>query len=485
MATTVAESAYEISGDPVSGWTTMIMRAAMRNLPWRNIATELVDNALANKKPKVPSEVFLEWSTRGKKSFKCGDNGVGNTQPEVFLRPGLSGGNLDNYGNSTFGTGLFACEAHLRGRMQVFTESDDNVIRFVQRWIDKDTTGHGEQYAATPEGRAEAGLAGAGGTTIGFTNYKKKGPGQKDLDRIIAHLARCYASVLECCALEITVVLNGKRHKVKPESRPEVEVLHSSTLDIDGHTFSVEWGVTLKPTADMGCRLIYGGKLFDTTSEPCGDYNVGRFYAQLRIPQTAGQDSMDLLKRSVEKEFMDDLYEQCAELFEPQLQESHALCSNEHDAKLNDTISRMLSRPKGKGGGDNPTRGGNEDRREHDGREPDSEGIKPRDTGRKRKGRKKSHTPDALLTEWAELGEDGYLARYEKNGNKLYYNADNALLARWREKGESVPLAQVAAAHVAEALARSDGKQQLLFGVEGSFDDIYKLFMERIAQAAY
>lgn len=478
----VAASTYRVPGVPIAGWSVSVMRAAMRNLPWQNIATELVDNALANKKNDAPCVVRAIWQTKGSKNFIFSDNGRGNRRPEVFLQPGLSGGNHDSRGNSTFGTGLFACEAHLGGRMIVATEADDRTIRVVQRTLKTSEEGAGENIAANRETRAEYCIPSGGGTSIGFSEYAKKGPTASDIERIIEYLGRCYAIVLERAELQITIALNGKNWRVKPEVRPALNWIKTERIEIDEHAFSVEWGVTSEPTADAGCRLVYGGKFFETTSEPCGDYDLGRFYACITIPLSAGQDSMDLLKRSVEKEFMDDLYDRCATLFESALLESHELCSTAADRKLSDIISTLLSSRAGSTEGGEIKPEGSEDRRQFNGRDHESEGIKPANSGRKRKGRKKSEMPNRLVSGWAPMAESGPMAKYDPAGNRLTYNSDIELLASWRSTQAATELAQVGAAHVANVLCRmdSDGRNTL-FGIDGDFDDLYKEFMHRIA----
>ncbi|WP_163093913.1 hypothetical protein, partial [Acinetobacter baylyi] len=90
---------------------------------------------------------------------------------------------------------------------------------------------------------------------------------------------------------------------------------------------------------DNGCRLIYGGKFFDSTREPCGDYRLGRFYAAIQIPRTIGKESMDILKRFINHASIDELYDRLSETFSDALKQSDDLCKSNDDDDLNNEIS--------------------------------------------------------------------------------------------------------------------------------------------------
>jgi len=485
-------TAYSLDGSSVEGWDRLAMRAHTRNLGWQHIASELVDNALANTKDGEPCVCTLEWNTKGgNKWFAVTDNGRGASDGSVFLRPGLSGGNHSDLGNSTFGTGLFAIEVHLWGRMEIATDPRDGMIYLLQRRIFQTQHGEGQAFHASEDISKRLSIPIGGGTRVRFDRYDKRGPAKSGVARIVSHLARCYASALISGKLSLTVIFNGATERLQPEDRPKVEELKTERITISGHEFALEWGVTTEPHADGGCRLVYGGKWFDTTSEPCGDYSLGRFYASIRIPQSAGQDSMDLLKRTIEREFMDDLYDTCSTLFAPELQRADVLAQDDQNRELNSTISRLLSRPKQrqKGSGD-----GTKDIRAFNGRDPCGEGVEPKHTGRKRVGsrggRKKRHDgadapPDEFTIDWLFLGDDEPLVRFDNATARITYNKSVALLCKWHEENREVALSQVAAAFIADTVAPIDAKKRnqkvLGFMKDAAFADIYRDLIERLA----
>lgn len=445
----------------------MVMRAATRNFSWRDIASELIDNALANARPGATCHVRLTWDPRIGE-FSVTDDGRGSSDIECFFRPGLSGGNHGPHGNSTFGTGLFAIECYLDGHLHVATEQA-GVIRVGERTITDGMEASAEEFSLREVRRKSFGLPSGGGTVVRFRGFRKRAPSTADLERIAAALGFAYSAAIQQQDLELTLVLNGQVRRVKAAPRPGLLQLHQATFELEGHRFDVEWGVTEQPQHEVGCRLIYGGKTFDLTSRPCGDGRLGRFYAALRIPRSAGLQSMDLLKKSVEMDFLEPVFHRCHKLFEPQLAEANRLCGDDLNRLLSESISQLLSRRRPTPAATEPARKTAREAKVN-GHEPDAAGEV--DAGRFRR------TPASIVVDWVGFGRPMPLARYDCDARRLTYNEDSPTLRKLRADSKVYELACVAAGYIAYEIDRRD--PQLTFEFDNSlYDEVFRKLIER------
>jgi len=464
------------------------LRANNRFLHWEEICAELIDNSLEHSGEVC--HVSLEWSKLSE-MFRAVDNGDGSTDIQAFFKPGKSVQTGRSKGNSTFGVGLFVCECCVSspdspGLLRVATTSGLGTILVGLRQIDNGSNVKKLEVPFTDETRRNYGI-GETGTSVAFTKFAKAHPDAKKIGHIAEKLGRQYGSAIQSGSLQIDLIRNGQRMTVSSEQLPECEQLESAVINIAGHSFEVQWGVTKDLCRDNGCRMIYGGKFFDASQEPCGDYRLGRFYASIRVPRTIGRDSMDILKRSINHNSIDELFDRLAELFKPELEQSDLLCKADDDDDLNNEISSLLStaikKPKESGIDDD----GDEDLREFNGRDPNGVGAKPRNSGRKRTGRRKAgdstKLPDSLISRWAPLGTENGLAVYDYKSGRITFNQDLAMMQSLRATKQTLLLASIAAGHIAKDIEGSEKQKQLGFG-DGDFAWIYRVMMERICPAS-
>lgn len=457
-----------INGKPIKGWSAMVMRAATRNFPWKDIAAELIDNALANVRDGEPCRVAIAWDSKLGELLVT-DHGRGCDDIEAFFRPGKTGGNHSPHGNSTFGTGLFAIECYLDGHLQVATERAGR-IHVGRRTISDGVLAEGEEHRAKDALRAGYGLPRDGGTVVRFRAFRKRVPSASEVERIATQLGMSYAAALEAGDLVLTLDLNGHVKHVRPADRPKLQELHTASIAWEGHEFTAEWGVTEAPVHEPGCRLIYGGKTFDITARPCGTGRLGRFYAALRIPRSAGQAAMDLLKNSAEMEYLEPVFHRCHKLFEPQLAEADRLCGDDVNRLLSDSISHLLSRPMRPKSGKSPTTA--------EAAMPPRPLPPPEDESDADRPPRRRRAPYKIVVDWLGFGAPVPLARYDFKARRLTYNLDNQTLARLRAESRAYELAWVASSYIAYEIDKLDPQLRLDF--EGSlYDEIYRELIER------
>jgi hypothetical protein len=461
------------------------LRANNRKLGWDSICAELIDNSLEHSDRSV--DVCIDWSNR---RFRATDNGKGSTQVSQFFTPGESILTGRSTGNSTFGMGLFVLECCVSApgsptKMQVATRvpgSHEVLTGF--RHIEK---GRGVEWVTVDcfnETLAAYGL-GDSGTSVIFTKIEKPIPTAAKLKEVAEKLGRQYSACLRSGELVLSLASHGETITVQAEKPTEVLELKRQTLVIDGHEFAVEWGVTTEPCRDAGCRLIYGGKFFEANPAACGDYRINRFYAAIRIPRTIGKKSMDILKRTIDHPILDELFDQCEELFRPELEESDAICRKDEDetqtAAICDMLSSLIIKPEAAGQSDIED-GGNQDLRRFRGRDPESKGVSPKDSGKDRKGSKRKgrfYIPDSFNIHWAALGEDRGAVLYQHEGFRVTFNTDCELVRSLRDKKGDLVLSTMAAGHIAKDIAGTDKQKDLGFS-DGDFSHIYRVMMERI-----
>ncbi len=462
------------------------LRANNRRLLWEDICAELIDNSLEHSGDVC--RISMEWNKAGGKTFRAVDDGDGSTDIQAFFKPGKSVQTGRSKGNSTFGVGLYVCECCVSssehpGQLKVATCTGSDSILVGLRRIDRGSSVESFPVIANDEGRRDYGL-GYTGTSVTFSRFAKPLPTLEDTSRIASKLGRSYATAIQSGALVIDLIRNGSATRVESETLPECDDLKTAVIEIDGHTFTVEWGVTKTHCRDNGCRLIYGGKFFDKSQEPCGEYRIGRFYAAVRIPRTIGRESMDILKRAIDNSSIDSLYDELAKLFQPELEASDAICKEGDDEVLNAQISSLLSLAiKSPAKNHEEDESGNDDIRDSNGRDPDGVGVKPRNTGRTRKGRRgpgtKSQLPDSILSCWAPFGTDKGLAEYQHDAMRITFNEDVPMMLHLRESKQVSILASIAAGHVAKDIEGTDKQKQLGFG-DSDFAWIYRTMMERV-----
>jgi len=433
----------------------------------------------------------MEWD-KVTNCFRAVDNGDGSRDIEAFFKPGKSVQTGRAKGNSTFGVGLFVCECCVSdsqhpGALRVATCDGGETILVGRRQIDSGSSVKILKVPNDEEMRRDYGLTGTG-TSVMFSKFAKPHPDQKKIAKIAEILGRQYSSAIQSGDLEIELVRNGQSMGVRAEPVPACETLYSESLLVCGHLFEVEWGVTKKDSRDNGCRMIYGGKFFETTQEPCGDYRLGRFYAAIRIPRTIGRESMDILKRAINHSSIDELFDRLAALFNEELKESDQICQADDDEDLNNEISSLMSIAIGKAKGQSKTEfeDGDEDLRAFHGRDPNGEGVNPRNSGRKRTGRRKAgeetKLPDSVICRWAPLGNDSGLADYDYKAGRVTFNQDVEMMQGLRQGKQKLLLASIAAGHVAKDIAGTDKQKQMGFG-DLNFNWIYRTMMERICGA--
>lgn len=459
-----------IKSKPMKGWSSMVMRAATRNFPWKDIACELIDNSLANVKRGQPCHCRVGWDSKIGEFYVI-DSGRGSSDIEAFFRPGKSGGNHGVHGNSTFGTGLFAIECYLDGHMQVVTETAGKVF-IGTRTIADNGDAEGEILPSRGLRRSSYGLPSGGGTVVRFRSFRKRVPSGSEMDRIIAHLGFAYATAIAQGDLILSVELNGHRRKVKADGRPKLVKLFTSQLEHEGHKFDIEWGVTEETVHDIGCRLIYGGKTFDSTARPCGKGRLARFYAAIRIPRSAGLQAMDLLKKSAEMEYLEPLFQRCHVLFKPQLIEADRLCGDDLNKLISDTISNLLSRQR-------PPAADEPDVRKKKHPEPAKPAARQEPEVEEDENRRFRRPPDKILVDWIAFGRPMPLARYDYKSKRLSYNEDNETLVRLRTESKVYELACVAAGYIAYEIDKLDPQLRFDFDNASLYDEVYRKLIER------
>ncbi len=447
----------------------MVMRAATRNFPWKDISSELIDNALANTKDDLPCQVLITWDS-SEREFSVIDHGAGSTDIESFFRPGKTGGNHGRHGNSTFGTGLFAIECYLDGQMQVATEREGAIL-VAERSIGKSSRVVAEELMARNNVRRGRGLPERGGTRIRFRKFRKRVPSRTELDRIVSHLSFAYSTALERGDLVLSIRLNGKLRRVRAAKRPAVHELYTQTLEHEGHAFEVEWGVTHESVRDVGCWLIYGGKTFDVTPRPCGKGRLSRFHAALRIPRSAGLKAMDLLKKSAEREFLDPVFRRCNKLFQRELREADRLCGDDLNRLISDAISQLLSRQRVAN--------------RQNGHKPPAHPPKPLNGQTQIDPRglddpppRPRRAPDSVIIDWVGFGRPVPLARYDPKSKRLSYNEDNDTLTTLRSESKVYELACVAAGYIAYEIDKLDPQFRVDMGTS-MYDEVYRKLIER------
>lgn len=462
------------------------LRANNRKLYWENICSELIDNALEHSAESC--KITLEWKRND--LFRAVDNGLGASDLQAFFKPGKSVQTGRASGNSTFGMGLFVCECCLStpdkpGRLRVATCTGGSEIITGFRSIEKTMSVDKLIVSATDENRRAYDI-GYRGTSITFSGCSKPKPSVQQLQIVLDKLARWYATSIESGDLYVSLIRDGVEYAVAAEAIPACEELKTSIVTVDGHEFGVEWGVTKASCKDSGCRLIYGGKYFDESTEPCGTYRVGRFYASIRIPRTIGKESMDILKRSIEHRSLDELFDRCADLFAPELQRSDEMCRQNEDESQSEQIATMLSNAikKTKAAADiSKDDVGDEDIRDFDGRDNDSTGVTPKNSGRRRKGRRggseNGKIPDAFIVHWTNLGADNGIVLYQHDGRRVTFNLDVPMVNFLRDKKDNFILSTIAAGHIAKDIAGTTKQKELGFG-DMEFSWIYRTMMERI-----
>lgn len=467
------------------------VRASNRKLAWENICSELIDNALEHSDGKCC--IVFEWRrTRSGDVFRAADNGLGSVDLQAFFKPGKSVQTGRSSGNSTFGMGLFVCECCLsspehQGKLQVATSTGGSHILTAFRHIERSMKIEKIAVLATDDSRREYGI-GYRGTSITFSRCSKAKPTAKQLKSITEKLSRWYATAIAAELLEITLRVDGEERVVPPEPIPSCDELKSVVLTIDGHQFSVEWGLTTGVCKDSGCRLIYGGKFFETSSGPCGDYRLGHFYGAIRIPRTIGKESMDILKRTIDHPVLDSLFSQCEELFRPELEKSDAICRQSEDHEQTSSIAMMLSSavipPRENADADGGDKGGagDEDLRDYNGRDNSRRGVQPSDSGRTRHGRrsrrKRNGIPDSVAIFWAELGDDQAMVLYQHDGCRVTFNLDVPAVIHLRDTKQNAVLSAIAAGHIAKDIAGTHKQKDLGFG-DLDFAFIYRKMIER------
>ena len=461
-----------------------------RKLFWEEICAELIDNALEHSADVCV--VLLEWTTRKKQHyFRCVDNGLGSNDIRAFFKPGKTLGTGKAAGNSTFGMGLFVCECCISTPVQEDDKSRLSSLRVAtyngmghllvgERMIDKSSAVKVTNHEFNDESASRFQINDHG-TNVTFNRMSKRIPKGDEYSRIANNLGKTYATLIDSGILRINLVKDGVTTAVVADRGPDVSNLQFKIVEIAGHNFEIEWGVTTDICRDNGCRLIYGGKFFSTTDAACGKYNIGRFYSSIRIPRSIGRSSMDIMKRCVDHPVMDELYSQCYELFMPDLERSDALCRHSEYEALNSGISELLSiaiKPDSNATNDpdevDPLT------REYFGRDITREGAQSTGKGTKhRRNRRVKGVPDACSVLWSRIGEDKGLAIYQHESNRITFNEDVPMMLKLREEKHKMLLASIAAGAIAKDIEGSS--RQAAFGFsDNDFFWIYRVMMERV-----
>ena len=469
----------EIEAEITAEFGNMLFNNAMKRLSWTQIVSELVDNALGHS----AKNIAIEWvSRKGHSMFRVTDDGLGSDTPEAFLQPGYTTGNIDPLGNSTFGAGLCAVERHLKGQMRIATKMEDKPEFWVIfRKIANGQSGRAQQWPATARMIEEQGIPGRHGTSIYFDGFDKYMPNSRQLATVIDELSIAYSPVLTGgkTGRTIRVIKNGESHRLKPVARPAVRELRRSEFTVGGHIYKAEWGVTEEPVSRLGCGLIYGAKLFDHDSSVFGDLSGRHFYCQLVIPHTAGRLAMDLCKR-----FATDLepaYDRLFDLIESDLIQAHELSVTAEDVELNSRLSSMLSGEPVSTTRARKVNGGNEDLREFNGRDPNSRGATPANSGRKRKGRKrldKSSVARNARIEWIAGGENEPAVSWKPDGGVIAFNEDVPALKSLKESKNHTGLLLLAIPVIAHAEEKRAGAS--LFPEMGDAAEITRELLRRL-----
>ena len=443
----------ELTVPPVEGWGPTILRAMNRNLPWQDMVCELVDNARAFAKPNQSAVVRVEWrSGRGRdKEFRVIDYGVGSTDPVPFVQAGGSGGVSKEGGNSTFGTGLFAVECAINGEMSITSRRGESGMQ-IRRTIDLGENSHVKRFAGESLRHMQS-LCGLGvdGTAVRFTAVKPPIPTAETVEKLAHKFGEVYADEIRTDRLRLTLVRNGEEWGVVAAGTPAMVWSETASFDVGGHTFAAEWGVTKEENSQNGVAIVYGGKVVTVTPIPCGDYALNRFWGRLVVPRTCGVQVMDLLKRDVSRVEMAGPYERCSQLFEVALKESDELSARDDDVHFIRELELLLcgNSRRGHRAGD----AGNLDIRDYHGRSPEGEGVQPRHTGIKRKGKKggKPNKHDSPSVHWSPLDTEGVVS-YDVDTARLTFNTNNDEAVWLRDAKQTTLLAALGNAEKAHRL---------------------------------
>lgn len=462
MVTAVAQQEREVQCNHQDGSRYTSFRASNRNMHWREICSELIDNANMAGKPGEACNVVLEWGGKRRDSwFSIYDDGVGSADLQPFFSCGVSNGRHVDRGSSTFGMGLFGVECVIDGTMTVATVNGGR-LNAARRTVREKESGFtatiedGDAVVSFGKFRMPYPI----GTLLHFHSYSKSQPRRSSIDKLAGELGRSYGGAIAAGNLAIQLRFRGAIIPVQPAADVPMQRLNEESFELDGHTYSVKWGVTQDVNRDNGVRLIYGGKLFDTTRAPCGDYAIDRFFAELVIPRSIGERGMDLFKRGVDDEVLQPVYEKLAVMFDAALVEADALSQHTKYESLNDSIKGFLCGKKPRDAGEKDGVG-DKDTRTFNGRDPEGVGVQPVNSGKTRKGKggakKKS---DSLSIHWAPLGDDKPLCLYEDKTTSLTFNADIRSLTSLRDSQNEMAafaLAAIAAGYMAYRLKSHAG----------------------------
>jgi hypothetical protein len=378
-----------------------------------------------------------------------------------------------------------------RGQLKVATYQGGESILVGVRRIDNGSNVEKFPVIANDESRLDYGLSNTG-TSVTFSRFAKTLPNSEAFDRITKKLGKYYGVAISSGKLSLTLRRNGVEQVVEAEQTPECEDLKVASLEIEGHVFHLEWGVTKDICRDNGCRLIYGGKFFETTAAPCGSFGIGRFYASIRIPRTIGKDSMDILKRTICHDSIDEAFERCLELFRPELEASDAICRKADDAELNTKIESLLSLAVKAPAEDVPPDEGDEPNssgrmRNYHTRDSNGVGVIPVGSGRKRRGKPKGNPPElpeAIKPYWGNLGADKGLVQYDHDARRITYNLDVPIIKELQQSKNDPLLASIAAGQIARDLEGSDRQKDFGFK-DNNFSWMYRTMMERVGAAIF
>lgn len=474
MVTTTLDP-IEIEAGMPPEFAELLFNKASERMSWANIASELIDNALGHS----AENIAIEWGSRkGSLFFRVTDDGLGSDDPEAFLRPGYTTGNVDPLGNSTFGAGLCAVERNLRGNMRIATKRlGDTEFWVIERNITNSRNGRAQQWPSTDRNITNYGIPGQSGTSINFDGFARSLPYKNHLANAIDELSIAYSPALRG-KKSIRLIKDGKRYLLKPAKPPAVKELKCSTFVVDGHEFKAEWGVTEAPVSRLGCGLIYGAKLFDHDESVFGDLSGRHFYCRLVIPHSAGRKAMELCKRYASN--LEPVYDCLFDLIEPDLQQAHEMSQVSANDDLNSRLASMLSGEPVSTSKARKVNGGNEDLREFKGRNPNGSGATPANTGRKRRGRKrldKSSVARGARIEWVAGGETEPSVSWKPASGVVVFNEDDPAL-KWLKDTDDTALLTLAIPVIAHAEEKRAGAS--LFPEMGDAAEITRELLRRL-----
>lgn len=452
----VMESSHKHTYDlpPVPGWSTRMLKAAAPNLSWLQIVCELIDNSRAFRVPGRAVHVRITWTSGGaRRTFQVIDDGVGATDAAPFMELGNSGGIDREDGNSTHGTGLCVVEARLNGELEIAAFADGSDGMIIRRVIGLGTAFETWSVANEESTKAEHGIFTETGTAVRFDRVTGRNmPQISTVKSMAVELGEVYAEAIRSGDVKITLTRNNETVVVHAAQPRSLEEAYTKTFTIDGHTYTAEWGVTSDVCRTDGVELCYGGKVFDSTSIPCGDYNTARFWGRITIPRSCGRDKMDLLKRDIDNEQMSPVYDYCSELFQEALRVSDERSVRAEDAELTQQLEQLLSVAKKLAEAGE----GSRDLREFKGRDMSNQGVQPKNTGRTRRGRRgtrgKQKNADDINIQWQPLGVTANMCKFDVNADRLTFNTENSQVVTYRDNKDVKLLGVIGAAVIADAL---------------------------------